>query len=38
MVFEYGIDALYANLKTDCCKMRKVKCGYCLIIARRKCM
>jgi arsenite methyltransferase len=38
MIFEYGIDALYANLKTDCCKMRAVKCGYCLIIAKRKCI
>ncbi|HZX46411.1 MAG TPA: methyltransferase domain-containing protein [Clostridia bacterium] len=38
MVLEYGLDALYANLKTDCCKMRAVKCGYCLIIAKKECI
>jgi|CZCB01.1.fsa_nt_gi ubiquinone/menaquinone biosynthesis C-methylase UbiE len=36
MVFEYGLNALYENLKTDCCKMRRVKCGYCLIIAKKE--
>lgn len=36
MVFEYGMDALCANLNADRAKMRRVKCGYCLIIAQKE--
>jgi len=35
IVFEQGADALYRNLGTDREKMKRIKCGYCLIVAQK---
>ncbi len=35
IIFEYGADALYSNLGTDRAGLQRIKCGYCLIAARK---
>jgi len=35
LIFEHGAKALCENLGTDSGKLKKIKCGYCLIIAQK---
>lgn len=34
IIFEYGADALCKNLGTDRAGLKRIKCGYCLIVAQ----
>jgi ubiquinone/menaquinone biosynthesis C-methylase UbiE len=35
MIFEYGSDALNSDLNVDKTVLKEIKCGYCLIIAKK---
>lgn len=35
MVFQYGADMLFANIGADSSTLRRIKCGYCLVIAQK---
>ena len=36
MIFEEGARSFYCNLGVDAENMKRIKCGYCLIVARKK--
>jgi arsenite methyltransferase len=35
LIFQFGTEALWDNLGSNCAEMRQVKCGYCLIIGQK---